>query len=521
MSNVVSNYITAIARGLVASREQTSWAWIDRQHAYAAWDAYYDNSIYESFTNGGQRDQINSALGNASAADLAGLYNPVAAVVDLYLHVFAGAFGDEIKALPLDRAGAPTIAAIEQIWRWSNMTIVKQPLCRMAANHGSVGLRIVARNDPDPARRRVYIKPEHPRIIRDIEEDDRGNVIAAQLEYDETTGLGEGAKTTTIREEMDKQEFRFYEVKNGQATLTARFPNALGVVPYVLLRHDFGGDRWGRNAYAHARVPIDRLNAQIAHLDIQIHDHLRATWIVAAPGDPPTEFNLADRRLIYFNTRNSTSNPFVQAMIANLDLSGALAQSQFQLGLIEDMLPELKATQGRFLANQSGETVAELRKPAENKLSLARANYEDAVIRAQEIALSWGILLGMWDLGTGMGARAAAERAYREGFESHRFNVRPLLDGPAPAGTSAPQSPADAFSDGDRVAVVGEPHADGQGAGTVRLVNDGPAYGIVFDGMEGMGVHKWYVGEELLPADDPAPPARQARPQAQKTQMDM
>ncbi len=36
----------------------------------------------------------------------------------------------------------------------------------------------------------------------------------------------------------------------------------------------------------------------------------------------------------------------------------------------------------------------------------------------------------------------------------------------------------------------------GQTTGKIALVN-GNAYGIIFDGMESMGVHKWYVGEEL------------------------
>lgn len=66
---------------------------------------------------------------------------------------------------------------------------------------------------------------------------------------------------------------------------------------------------------------------------------------------------------------------------------------------------------------------------------------------------------------------------------------------------------AGGFAPGDRVCVTGEPHDPGHGCGTVAEVNEGPAYGIVFDGMEGMGVHRWYVGDELAPSDEQQAPA--------------
>jgi len=63
------------------------------------------------------------------------------------------------------------------------------------------------------------------------------------------------------------------------------------------------------------------------------------------------------------------------------------------------------------------------------------------------------------------------------------------------------------FQKDARVKVKGKPHMDGHSTGVVKLI-EGPthAYGIVFDGMEDMGVHKWYVESELEPeASDPKP----------------
>lgn len=420
----MTNWIRLLNRMITGeAAQQTSWTWVDRQNAYDIWSAYYSNSIYDPISDGGQRENINAILGNAAAADLAGMYNPVGAVVDLYLNVFGGAFGEQITIVPEGVATVALSDAIAKIWRWSNLTIEKQPLCRLAAMHGTVGLRIVAKDGPRP---RVYLKVEHPKIIRDFEADDRGNITAVQLEYEETTGLGEDAKTTIVREELTKTEFRIYDATTGKPLLTDRTPNALGVVPYVIIRHEHLGETWGRNSFYRAHTPIDRLNALITHVNTQIHRHVRAKWFIAADGAAPESFDLSDMTVAFSRLSNGATAPVMLPMVAPLNLADAIAQSQMLIGIIEDLLPELKATQGKFLSGQSGETIAMLRKPAEDRVLLARSLYEDALVRAQQIAVSWMVLLGMADIGTGRDA----QRAYDEGFEDHHFQERPVFEKP-------------------------------------------------------------------------------------------
>jgi len=452
MLGTSTNWLAAVSRLLRRDHRQTSWAWIDRQSSYLLFDSYYANTAYERLFDGGQRDAINASLGNAAAADIAGLYNPVANVVDLYLNVFGGNFGDEIQVEPTGNATPALVNVIGQIWRWSNLSVEKQPLCRYAATHGNVGLRIVARNDPDLTKRRVYLKPEHPRIIRDLERDERGNITAIQLEYDVTSGLAEKATTITVREELTTEMIRSWRVSGGTSLVPYdlfakadngprwEYPNALGIVPYVLLRHEYTGDTWGRNAFYKALSPLNRLNALITHVDVQVHRHVNGVLFIAASGAAPTTIDLSGLKVAYVDTRNSATTPFMQWMVAPLDLLGAIAEINLQLDMIEDSLPELKATAGKFLSGQSGQTIAELRKPAEEKVNLARANYESALIDAQKIAVSWMVLLGMADVGTGMGTRAAADAAFAGGYEDHRFNTRPLLSltSPPPAPLSIP-----------------------------------------------------------------------------------
>ena len=450
--------LAALNAVIVGTANQSRPAAADRRAAYDTFDAYYHNTVYGSTGDGGQRAAINVALGNAAAADLSGLYNPVASVVDFYQHIYGGAFrpsdapADEdsetdIRAEPGRDAAPELLPALDAIWKWSNLTTAKQEICRLPAMHGTAGLRIVAEDHPDPARRRVYLKPEHPRIIRDVELDARGNVAAIQLEYEITIGLGDDQQIVAIREEMDKERIATYRDTGANLIpydLTTRtdhgpasvYANRLGVVPYVLIQHQSTGGAFGLNAFYRAREPIDRLNAMLTHLDTQIIDHVKVDWFIAADGPPPTKFALDGRSVIYVDTSRSVSGqaPTITPMVAPLSLADAISKTRLQIELIEDGLPELKATAGRFLSGQSGETIAQLRAPAEARLALARANYDDALVRASQIAVSWGILLDLWNLGTGQGTPEAAEAAYRQGREDFHLNERALLP---PVSTSA------------------------------------------------------------------------------------
>jgi hypothetical protein len=73
--------------------------------------------------------------------------------------------------------------------------------------------------------------------------------------------------------------------------------------------------------------------------------------------------------------------------------------------------------------------LAQVLKPVEAAVLRARRTYESSVISALQIALSSGVLLGLWDLGTGKGTADAADRAYDDGqgVEAFRFADRPAI----------------------------------------------------------------------------------------------
>lgn len=421
------NWLSALGRLARGMPPEAGSAWGDRVSVFNVWAGYVANTIYLPQSEGGQREAINATLGNGESADLVGAYNPCAQIVDAYLNIYGGRFGEEIQ---IDNTRLRP--HIDQIWQWSMIERQRPLLCRIPATYGTMGLRIV--DDVD----RIRIKPEHPSIIRSVEDDAYGNITGIELEYEETRGLGDDAKTLTIREVLTRETLETYrvdiagglhpfDVRTWRDDRGAVQPNTLGVVPYVLVQHEYDGTIWGKNAFHRIRAPLDRVNALITHTDVLIFRHLNGVLLMAADGPAPTSIDLTGLKVAYLNTTGSTKPPFVEWLVAKLDLPAALAQVLAQIDLIQDSAPETRIMAGKYLSGQSGETVIQLRKAAEEAILLARSNAEHGLVTAQKIALSLGIIRGLWDLGTGTGSKEAADRAYQTGLEDHAFIARPAF----------------------------------------------------------------------------------------------
>jgi hypothetical protein len=320
---------------------------------------------------------------------------------------------------------------------------------------GTCGIRITARNTGDVKTSRVYLTVEHPSRVLDLDRDSRGNLEQILLEHRRMEGniapkevlktparVGEAddiRREHVYLEYMSKTEFwmkrdnEWWDFKNERVVLTkdeATYPNKLGIVPYRLVQAENYGGNFGLPVFAGNERKVDHINALANHVNQQIHRHVTVTWFLETGGEAPKYMELGDQNLVVvqrtFGQQGGGSST-LKAMVADLDLAGSIAQLETMMGELGNSMPELKATDGEFLSHQSGGTVAQLRTPAELRLLSARANFEQALIGAQKIALSLGILYGLWDLGTGAKSLEAAERAYHEGFEEHRFNSRPIM----------------------------------------------------------------------------------------------
>lgn len=427
----------------------------------------YANTCYDRIHFKGSLDYVNETLGDAAAGDLAGIFNPVERIVETHVNnVFNGSFGDEIQVAPTisslvtkRNVNQAILDPLEKIIEWSNLNIEKQSLVRWGGIFGSVGIRIVARvgNDYPNDRiedRRVYLQIEHAGSVLEQMQDTRGNVSQVVTEHTRRDGtldpmnLSRGVDTFRVRTLMTKQEFATFRRREGAYGWAggedfvpydeindkvngkfARYKNALGVCPFVIAHHRKIGGLWGAWAFFGQMRKIDILNALVAHINRQIFRHVNATYLISGKGRPPKELDFTGGSFLYHRKRaDDTTKLDMQPLVTNLSLSDAISQAKFILGELRDSMPELKATDGDYLSNQSGETVANLRLPAEQMILSSRALYEDALIRAMQIALSYGVMLGIWHRPFKvMPTREGAEQLFRNGDFDFRFNNRAAL----------------------------------------------------------------------------------------------
>ncbi len=407
-----------------------------RRFLYKLWWSYYVNKTYQSIDNGGFRDYINQLLGDSRTGNLSSFFNPVERAVRAYEYVFDGAFGTEIKV----EGSKEVTDAIGNMWKWSNIDGWKNEMLIRCASLGTVGLRVSYSTDGTSSGKRIYLTQEHPSIIREVEEDTRGNLRQIVLEYEREEG--EFLETTNPRQLHHYVEYmstdKFWMVRDGQwwnfqtkqAVKTkeeATIQNVIGVVPYVLVRQSLIGSSFGVPCFYGKDTAIDNLNALATYIVTQIRRHITATWLITGGGPAPTQIPMGDEYILYVQTEPGVSNPTTaKALVTPLNIGAAIQQQDKLQAEITNALPELKATDGEFLSHQSGDTVAQLRLPAEQRILNARNNIESAFVKAQKIGLSLGVFYGMWDLGTGKGL-AASEQAFLSGAEEHKFNARPAL----------------------------------------------------------------------------------------------
>ena len=407
-----------------------------RNHRYAFNEAFLNNKVYRTEALGGFREQVFKDAFNLDCTPdmrLVGAYNPVPAIVDAYQNVFRGSFGQDIKVG--DKVNGkpvnPTLIAeadspLARLWRWSNLDTEKDLLQKWAANLGTVGLRVVARNDDDPDRRRVYLQLDHPSVIFDYDRDERGNVVEVELRYTARGGPVGDRRDVDVREVITKD--RFVMEEDGVNVLEPEEQrNDLGVCPYVILKHRDEGTSFGRWAYGGSEDAIHWINWLIVNQGESVMEHAWPQWFAAAGGEPPQNFRIGKRDVAYTKMLPDTPTPIFEPLVAPLDQAGTLAYWNELVERLQERQPELAIVAMKVLSGQSGETIAKLQVQAESAILRARAQYEHALIRALQIGLSEGVRMALWDLGTGTGTAEAADKAFQAGGEDFEFVKRPAL----------------------------------------------------------------------------------------------
>lgn len=407
-----------------------------RQDDYDLRDKLLEGTAFLPVAQGGALKTVLKSLrpdtqGNETLNPIVGYYNPVPGIVGCYQNCLGGAFGKELTLADEPKVSPAVKDALAKLWRWSNLDALKSDLCQLAANQGTVGIRVVFEPGATADDSRVYLQLDRPQTIADVDFDARGNVTAVLLRRTDyySPQLGFPERPVEVWEEIRKDGFSL-RLNRTETLDEVQQQNPLGVCPYVLLRHDRRpGDVFGRHAYAGTERAILGINWLLSQPTEAAARALSETIFMSGSGPKPQRFPLGRVTVLYAQTAQGVPPPGYESITPQLEFDGVRNLIDQAAAFILERQPELALDTLKLFGNLSGEALAQALKRAEVSVLRARALYEDALIRALQIGLSYGVLYGLWNLGTGQGTPDAAERAYGDGagVEAFAFAEREAL----------------------------------------------------------------------------------------------
>lgn len=404
--SVLQRAWTAMSSGwkaaLNAWRGDTVDSITTRESRYEVLWGFYLNDIYDEAVNDlakVYKQQENLYTG------IVGLYNPVARLVDFYVAKIAGGtlwpeqkvdgMQRNVGALPLvcDEA---TRAAIWRVWRWSDWQTRKGLWVRYAAAMGDCLLQVTT----PPGQ--VNIEVHHPRELRDVDFERDGSISYAVMEY---TAYERDVAAGTQRAYTYKQIFtpdwmrtyrdgRPWDYVNAQAGGPMwEWENPYGFVPLVLTRHREIGQSFGACCFHHVIDKIDDVNDLASHLGTQIRKYVHPQW-VSYGTKAGSGMERSDKLWHHPNPQGK-----VEALVEAVDIAAVTAEIQQRLSEIEKDCPELKAGRvGDNARDVSGRAVALLSGDVIDRVTEARAEYDAALVKAQEMALRMGNVERLWSV---------------------------------------------------------------------------------------------------------------------------
>ena len=380
-----------------------------RLFRYYFYDLYYNNSAYSSIAAWVARMKFEKKL----YKNIRSIYNPVQRLVDMYpAKIYGGALDLEkltSGAIPIVGAGVALTNAIRQLWQWSNWGVNKSLFVRNGARYGDKVLKVVDESDKEKVRLEVL----HPGKIKEVTRDAVGNVKAVTIEYQREepsppAPFGQPprkpTRTYVYTEKIDQERFQFF--KNGtpwdyingvEKGEFAEYENPYGFVPLVIGQHKDLGLQWGANAFHGQAEKIDELNDSASLLNDQERNTVKAFWYLAgvkstkeitAESAQVDEDGNSRRDVIDAIYGPAGSQPF--PMVAPLNIEGALNNLQKMLDELERDMPELALHRLREQGQATAPGVRAVFSDASDRITEAAGNYNDTLVRAQQMAVSIG-----------------------------------------------------------------------------------------------------------------------------------
>lgn len=391
-------------------------------------DASFTRTFYQMlaayYQNNGLYDLLRSNTSAVMSRQtvIESLRNPANRVVEFYASkMWPGSLPD---AIPIITDNANIIEPIQQFWKWSNFSSKKQQFVRWFSIYGDTFIKVNANGDS------VYMSLLKPENVSEIKLDHRGFLTYIRIDvpisdsefyvevWDKDTQI---VRTWTHTLGLDIELDRL-----GKPDVKMSFARSHGENFIPIVYQPFKEDGMGRcnGAFTHVLDKIDHVNGQATQLSAMLFRHNKPVWALIGGVDEAKRAMPAPALETGANGRFSMNDEVIglpggtklEPLVPNINYGDALAILQDDMAELENDLPELAYYHLREL-NISGRAALTMLDDAYSKLDEARGNADTALARANEMALTIGMNIGVWgNLGT-----------YEAGDFDHSFGRKDFL----------------------------------------------------------------------------------------------
>jgi hypothetical protein len=410
------------------------WQALEPEQQYAMLRAYYgSNNLYSAVS-----EALRTLSPQSWQEALRPLRNPTFRVVESYVAtVWPGPLD---RALEIETENEAIKAPIQQLWTWSNWASQKQVAIRWLSRDGDLFIKVSTREDAAGRPVRVYLQLIDAAYVTEFDTDERGYLTYLRLDIPQTRREGDETDDWIHTEIWDKatDTYRRWERRKwlgldllALGTPTEERPlSSFGIdfLPFVHAQFRDVGEARGQAAIVPVIDKIDESNRQATRLHQMLYRHGNALWALQAnqvtpdgrPAPPPTLEGEDDGTLTLGGDQmvrlpgNSTLAP----LVPNINYDAALNVLNAQLSELEHDLPELAYSRIRELGAMSGVAIKLLLTDFIDRVTEVRGNAYDALVRANQMALTIGAAAGLF---RGLGT-------YESGALDHRFVGPPVIE---------------------------------------------------------------------------------------------
>ena len=409
-----------------------------RRLRYSILWAMYENTVYDSIHAWAVSYKSKKGLYKY----IRNIYNPSYRLGEFWKGKLLGgkldpAAGDGTQvtsALPIITENEKLRPAIARIWEWSNWQVKKDVFGLWTPVLGDGVLKVV----DDPAREKVYIKPIHPGSLSDVSLDPFGNVKGYVLEYkrdDPRPGRSGQVKYREVAERDGNSVFYSTYLENAlfawDENKGAEWDEPYGFIPMVVLQHNDVGLDFGWSELYPGLSKFREVDDQASKLNDQIRKLVEGAWLMAGVSKPNTTVRATgadatdeapqpgreEIKAIY----TADANAKAHSLVSNIDIASVSSNIKDLVSELERDYPELKVDLSNANGDISGRALRLNRAPAEAKVLQRRPNYDNAIVRVQQMAVAIAGYRGYDDFnGFGLDSYAA-------GTLDHSIGDRPVF----------------------------------------------------------------------------------------------